>query len=223
MYSNPSPLTRGRFQKKNHHQGIVLVLLTLVMVLGSVSVFLSSGTSAIDERQQLKLKQTRQMMKNIVTAIHGFTFVNSRMPCPDVTGDGISDSTAGSCDNSEGNVPWTTLSVDGKDRWGQNFIYRITLGFGNAPATCISIPSSAFFTNCVGNIGLYDNAADSAALTNPIATNISAVILSTGYNRGSQSVQEAENTDSDRNFIRRTSNQNAPNEFNDLLYFMPSK
>lgn len=193
----------------------------LVMVLGSVSVFLSTGTSTINERQQLKLKQTRQMMKNIVTAIHGFTFVNSRMPCPDVTGDGISDSTAGSCDNTEGNVPWTTLSVDGVDRWGQNFIYRITLGFGNNPATCISVPSSAFFTNCLGNISLYDNAIDSAALTNPIATNISAVVLSTGYNRGNQSAQEIENTDSDGNFIRRTSSQNAPNEFNDLLYFMP--
>lgn len=203
--------------------GLALMLLVLVLLVGGISAFLSFGQSAMKSQQQIKLKQTQHTMKGVTAAIYGFTTGSfNRLPCPDVDGDGLEDRNAGACDNAQGNVPWVTLGVEGKDGWGRYLIYRMTLAYGDdtdgAPP-CGTTPPGVSFSSCSqGDISLYDNATDSAANLNPIASNIVALILSTGRNQNNQSNHEAENTDADTAFILRYTSSVAPNEFNDLIY-----
>jgi type II secretory pathway pseudopilin PulG len=190
---------------------LAVVLFIIALVLGSILVPL---TTQVEQRQ---ISDTQKTMEEIREVLIGFAIANSYLPCPDTTGDGVSDpATPGICPNVEGFVPWATLSVARGDAWGNRFRYRVTSEFTNTPvATCATGD---------GRLGLCDsgnitvNTRTSTKTIQALASNVVAVIISHGKNGyGATStagaaiasvpvanVDEASNVDSNATFVYRT-------------------
>lgn len=106
---------------------VVLFIVSLLMVglLGPVA-------TQIEARER---QETIDTMNDIMEALYGFAIINGRLPCPDATGDGISDpSFSGTCVSAapgDGWLPWQTLGIKNQgDVWGNRFKYHVnTPGF----------------------------------------------------------------------------------------------
>lgn len=204
---------------KHRSRGIVLIVFVVLIFAGASTLFLSAGRNTLQKQQQLKQVETRKRMLDIREAIYGFTLgLSNRLPCPDINDDGLEDRSSGSCSSAQGDIPWLTLGVEGQDSWHQDFIYRVTLEYGDdvdgAPP-CATTPSGVSFSSCSnGNITLYD----SASLSTVIESNIPAIVISRGRSRGFNSTDETENTDNDTSFVIRYFSETSGSEFNDLVY-----
>ncbi len=101
---------------------VVLFIISLLMVglLGPVATQIESR-----ERQQ-----TIDAMNDIMESLQGFAIINGRLPCPDTSGDGLSNPvTSGTCTtaNGDGWLPWQTLGINIQgDVWGNRFKYHVT-------------------------------------------------------------------------------------------------
>lgn len=191
--------------------GVVLFIITLI--LSSILVPLST------QIEQKQISDTQKTMEEIKDSVLGFVTANGYVPCPDTDGDGVSDpSTPGTCTNSEGFAPWTTLNVGREDSWGNRFRYRISSEFTNTP-------SSGACSTSDGRLGLCDsgtiriNTRNSATkATQILVSNAAAIIISHGKNGygatasdgtarttvPAQNVDEAANADSNTTFANRT-------------------
>jgi prepilin-type N-terminal cleavage/methylation domain-containing protein len=101
---------------------VVLFIISLLMVglLGPVGTQIEA-----QERQQ-----TIDTMNDIMEALYGFAVINRRLPCPDTSGDGISDpigSATCTAPTGDGWLPWQTLGLNIQgDVWGNRFKYHVT-------------------------------------------------------------------------------------------------
>ena len=175
---------------------MAFVLVIITLLLGGLLVPFATQV------EQRRIAETNKAMEEIKEALLGYAIANGRLPCPDITGDGIADpclSTAST--SSGGNIPWVDLGTANADAWGLRFQYRVNGAFTNA------ISLNPVTTGSGDGILRICTASTCTAF---LATNVSAVIYSSGKNGAIQpptSADELENTTVttnskfDRNFV----------------------
>jgi len=158
---------------------LAIAIFIIALLLGSILVPL---TTQVEQRQ---VSETQKTLEEIRESLIGFAVANSYLPCPDTTGDGVSDPAVpgvvpGACLDAEGFLPWVTLNTGQGDVWGNRFRYRISPEFTNTPVTSCNLTD--------GRINLCKSGAITvrtrdATKNNPIlASNVVAVIISHGRN-----------------------------------------
>lgn len=166
--------------RKRHNSGFTLVelaisLFIIALLLGSILVPLSTH---VEQRQ---ISETNKTMDEIKEALIGFAVANGYLPCPDTTGDGLSDpAVPGVCPGAEGFLPWVTLNVGQGDVWGNRFRYRISPEFTNTPVSPCSGADGRVGLCDTGNITV--NTRNATKNTQVLADNVAAVIISHGKN-----------------------------------------
>ncbi len=155
---------------------MAVVLFVIALLLGS---FLVPLVTQVEQRQ---INDTQKTLEEIKEALLGFAVANSYLPCPDTSGDGVSDpATPGTCPNPEGFIPWATLGVAQGDAWGNRFRYRVTPEFTNTPLSGSCVVGDTRLGLCdSGNITV--NTRTSAKVIQALASNVVAVIISHGRN-----------------------------------------
>ncbi|MEA2084499.1 MAG: type II secretion system protein GspG [Thermodesulfobacteriota bacterium] len=101
-----------------------------------------------------KTKKAQAIVEKVDYALEGFLVANYRLPCPDVTGDGIADPNDGSdCTSYVGNLPYITLGLSsGKDPWNNPLRYSVygASGATTPDLTNLFADASDFVTNTYG-------------------------------------------------------------------------
>ena len=155
------------------------------------------------------------------------------LPCPDKLddgdpattddGDGVEDRVGADCAQSVGYLPWVTLGAAAQDAWGNRLMYAVTASFANS--------SIGFSSASAGNLQV---CSVSGCATVNVAGNVPAVLVSHGPNGwGARNVNgstleaptspdEAENTNTDVNFVSRspTKPDSTGGEFDDLVVWI---
>ena len=183
---------------------MAFVLVIITLLLGGLLVPFATQV------EQRRIAETQKAMEEIKEALIGYALSHSStststpiqpyLPCPDATAGAVSPGNTlndgqedrkpgGSCDQTEGNLPWATLGVGNQDAWGNRFHYSVTaefsgssLGFGLGTGANIDVCSVA------PPPGTSACSPASAA----IANNVPAVVVSFGKNGyGALSVNSA--------------------------------
>lgn len=208
---------------------IAIALTILGLALGSLLGPLSTRV------EQSERQKTQATLEDIRDTLYGFAISYGYLPCPDISDDGIEDRPApgAQCTSSEGTVPYSTLGTPATDSWGQKFIYRVTLNFTDLPTmntittppnSCnVATPLQSSFALCTtGDITV--KSAKTGG--NIIASEIPAIIVSTGKNYDPRSNDEIDNANNpatnDQEFISRDYSTVETQEFDDLLIWIPS-
>jgi type II secretory pathway pseudopilin PulG len=159
--------------------GFTLIEFAIGMLLLSflLSAVLTPLTAQVDQRNA---SDTQASLTQISDALMGYAIARGYLPCPDRTSgpganDGIEDLNAGTtnCAVSEGNVPWTSLGINGTDVWGNYFRYRVTAAFSDR--------ANPFRLTSTGNIVVQCPATACGTLTT-YTNNAPAIVLSHGRN-----------------------------------------
>jgi prepilin-type N-terminal cleavage/methylation domain-containing protein len=164
---------------------VVLLIISLLMVglLGPVGTQIEA-----QERQE-----TIDRMNDIIESLYGFAIINGRLPCPDTSGDGISNPTgSATCTAATGDgwLPWQTLGLNFQgDTWGNRFKYHVTTPGFTTIDTGICAADSELDLCESGNITILtrgDDTSTGAVLESKFqynaATLVPAVIVSHGRN-----------------------------------------
>ena len=171
---------------------MAFVLVIVTLLLGGLLVPFATQV------EQRRITETQKGMEEIKEALIGFALSHvsgnpSRpyLPCPDTDNNGEEnfDLASGLCTNEEGLLPWVTLGLGNQDAWGNRFFYRVTGEFANrAPAA-----NPGFNLDSSGNLRICSRSPTlPAALCNPIASAIPAVVISFGKNsRGAMNINNA--------------------------------
>lgn len=205
-------------------------LLILMTILGLVGAMFAMRFFDSGERLSQDASASSATLKQAADALVGYAASKTPpyFPCPDRTAgaganNGTEDRTnATTCPTYEGNLPWLTLGIAGKDAWGNRLRYRVTPAFIDQ-ATGIALTS-------VGTLTVNDGNGNALALAVPV------VILSHGQNTwGATSgggavialppvanVNERENTDGDALFVSapRADQGAAGGEFDDQITWL---
>lgn len=77
------------------------------------------------QTERSAIVDTRNALEEAKEALYAYAEVSVGLPCPDTTGDGISD--ACSSANRRGQLPWRTLGLtNGDDGWHQSLRYLVS-------------------------------------------------------------------------------------------------
>lgn len=141
----------------------VAIVLVIVVIL---TAMLAEPVAA--QIQQRRVGETQARLEEIRNALYGFAIANGRLPRPATSSvDGTENPLA--CANDAactGFVPWVALGAERLDGWGNLVRYSVTPSFANAPFG-IATPGSK-------------NLRSTASAGNDVATQVPAVIWSTG-------------------------------------------
>ena len=106
----------------------LIELAVVLFIISMISVGLLGPVATQIESQERQ--KTIDTMEDILEALYGFALVNGRLPCPDTTGDGLSNpTTSGTCTVATGDgwLPWQSLGINIQgDVWGNRFKYHVT-------------------------------------------------------------------------------------------------
>jgi len=161
-------------------------LLEMTFVLLALSFLLSGLLSPLSARMtQFQIRQTNEQLQQTIDALIGFAILQNRLPCPDTSGGDGREDTA-NCD-SEGDLPWADLGVNGKDKWNQTVRYRVQKNF----TTTITATTTHCSTNCQFKIQRKDGTRLTVFTGD---SNVIAVVFSRGKNHEGDS----ENANGDR-------------------------
>ncbi len=114
---------------KKNILGFTLIELSIVLFIISLLLvgLLGPLASQIEAKER---QQTIDTMNDIMEALYGYAVINGRLPCPDTTGDGVSNPVASlvcTTANGDGWLPWQTLGINIQgDVWGNRFKYHVT-------------------------------------------------------------------------------------------------
>ena len=126
--------------------GISMIIIALLIggLLGPIS----------RQVDQSRTSSTQKQLEDIKETLLGYAVINRRLPCPDLTGDGLEDrltagANAGACGDPAlgtiqvlGTLPWATLNFTESDVWNIRFGYRVASEFSMA-ASDPSLPQAA--------------------------------------------------------------------------------
>jgi prepilin-type N-terminal cleavage/methylation domain-containing protein len=152
-------------------------MVEMAMVLAVIVFLLGSGLAVFHTQvEQQRISDTKKALEEAKQALIGRAAATTppSFPCPDRTvgagaNDGLEDRTnATTCPFYEGNLPWVTLGIPGKDAWGNRLRYRVTPAFINQ-TTGIALTS-------VGTLTVNDENGNVLAQAAPV------VLLSHGVN-----------------------------------------
>jgi prepilin-type N-terminal cleavage/methylation domain-containing protein len=215
---------------KNWEQsGFSLIEMAVVLVIVGLLVtgLLLPLSAQIDQRNY---NETLRELQDIREALIGFALSNATndghpyLPCPDTNGDGLEDRLGGVCNNLLGALPWATLGLGRLDKWGNQYIYRVSGNPASAPPLDISRFSDSnlgFDLEKTGNIQIL-SAAPGQPGSSVIAANVPAVIISKGKAGVGAGANELENSDGDTTFVDRTPTNAGANAYDDIVVWLPS-
>lgn len=217
-------MTQSPYRFRPHtpspRSGFSLVEMAVVLVI--LGYLLSGLLPSLSARYEAsKMNDAKTQLSEIKLAIIGFALANRRLPCPDITGDGSEDVTAGSCARDYGEPPWANLSTPQLNPWNQPILYRVTGLFadntdGTGSTDCAAAPPGVSFQLCsTGDISLSSTNASPPPAT--VTITIPMVLVSQGKPRGSISTFEQENADNDNVFRKEDYNNLPGTEFNDIV------
>ena len=214
---------------------LAIVLFILSLLLGTLLPPLSA------QIEQKRREETQARLDEIREVLYGFTFKNERLPCPDCrldgegtcvaadVDDGVEDRTGSGdndCKSEVGNLPWTTLGVQGFDAWEQDFTYRVTDNFADDldGTGCTPVTLGVSFAMCSdGDLTILDSDGGSN-----VATNVPAIVISHGQNwTETPSTDEEENYDDSANasdtlktFVYRDFSDDDTNPYDDMMIWI---
>ena len=163
-----------------HNAGFTLIelaisIFVITLLLGAILVPLATQ---VEQRQ---VSETQKSLDDAKEALIGFAVANSYLPCPDTTGDGVSDpATPGVCPSAEGFFPWVTLNTGRQDAWGNHLRYRVSPEFTNVPSNPCTASDGRIGLCKTGNITV--STRDSVKNIATLAGSVPVVILSHGKN-----------------------------------------
>ena len=100
-------------------KGFTLVELAIALVVLGLIIGLGLPLFGLLIKQN-KLTETRTVVKEVKTALVGYTQMKGRLPWADTNGDGQEDT-----NQTSGNLPYATLGIRGKDAWGSQLYYDV--------------------------------------------------------------------------------------------------
>ncbi len=100
-------------------KGFTLVELAIALVVLGLIIGLGLPLFGLLTKQN-KLTETRTVVKEVKTALVGYTQMKGRLPWADTNGDGQEDT-----NQTSGNLPYATLGIRGKDAWGNQLYYDV--------------------------------------------------------------------------------------------------
>jgi type II secretory pathway pseudopilin PulG len=169
-------------------------LLEMTFVLLALSFLLSGLLSPLSARiMQFQIRQTDEQLQQTIDALIGFAILQNRLPCPDADGgaasggDGREDTA--NCD-SEGDLPWADLGVNGKDKWNQTLRYRVQKNF-TSTTTAITATTTPCST-CQFKIQRKDGTRLTVFTGD---SNVIALVFSRGKNRKGDAENDVNNAD----------------------------
>lgn len=220
-------------------RGFSLLEMTLALVVfGLLAGGLVKSVAA--QREQARISEAKILLASVREALIGFALAQGRLPCPATPDLPANAASAGSesvaCANNcasdsqsclhsqeHGVVPWQALGIAATDPWGNRLTYFVDRKFSMAPSEEESRSGmrSHIRLDSIGSAKIQEQAGT--------LSEIPAVIISHGpraagaYSGNGQRLpgatgDEAENADSDLNFIARL----ADDSFDDLLNWLPS-
>lgn len=212
--------------------GFTLIEITIVLFI--VGLLVAGLLGPLETQLEARDRNaTIDTMDEVLEILYGFAITNGRLPCPDTTGDGVSNpafdpnvpATANCANNGEGFLPWVELGSAQGDGWGNRFRYRVTNpGFTLPDSDGLCNGNGVEFDLCTnGDIIIQTRGDDPASggtegkFELRLAENLPAVIVSHGRNGfGATSVtgiarpapaasnaDELMNTDANDTFISR--------------------
>jgi len=195
--------------------GFTLVEMAVVLVIVGLllSGLLIPITAQLDQRDYAK---ARSELQEIREALLGYAVINGRLPCPDITGDGIADSAPADCSTATtsttgGNIPWIDLGIQPRDPWQQNYRYRVSGVFTATFNLATAATGNGILRVCT------DNTCGAT-----FANNIPAIVYSAGKNGGTVPISndEVENNDNDKDFVSHDFSNATGAEFDDLVVWI---
>ena len=108
---------------------LAIVILIMGLILGGLAMPLAT------QRENARVREGREQLEVVVSAIEGFAMVNGFLPCPATpASNGNAAPGSGGCVNQHGFVPATTLDLSGQrngdslllDPWGSPLRYSVT-------------------------------------------------------------------------------------------------
>nr|VFK01577.1 MAG: prepilin-type N-terminal cleavage/methylation domain-containing protein [Candidatus Kentron sp. H] len=105
-------------------------LIEMAMVVAIIALLLGGLLMPLGAQlENRRIRNTEQQLADIRDALMGFaiTGLDVRLPCPDIDGDGLEDPESSeetaACLETEGELPWASLGLTGRDAWGRPFRY----------------------------------------------------------------------------------------------------
>lgn len=209
--------------------GFTLIEMAVVLVIVGLLVtgLLLPLSAQIDQRNY---NETQRELSDIREALIGFSLSNAAangnpyLPCPDTNGDGFEDRPGGVCANLVGMLPWASLGLGRLDKWGGQYIYRVSGNPASPPQLDINRFADSNFgfdLARTGNIQILAAAPGQPGST-VVAANVPAVIVSKGKTGAGAGANELENSDGDTTFVDRTPTNAGANAYDDVVVWLPS-
>jgi prepilin-type N-terminal cleavage/methylation domain-containing protein len=232
-------------------RGFTLIEVAIVVLV--VSILLGYTMALVPIQQDLKKsRQVDREIDRIIEQLVAFAQVNGRLPCPDTdigAPDGLEnfdpDPTVG-CDGFFGFLPGRTLGMNGNfgnggrllDPWGTGYGYAVSdvdSGSGEIDLVVANDVRVEGLANVTADLFICDDSAVlgndldcTAAGSNDVMTNVAAVVISLGKDRGTiTSNIQTENIDNfgagamvDKVFIFSTRSDVNNAEFDDVIKWL---
>lgn len=190
-------------------RGFTLTEMAVVLVI--VALLIGGMILPLSAQQDLRNNAaTEQLLTDVAEALYGFAASRPSvpyLPCPDTDGDGLENRSGSACASQDGDLPWADLGLGRQDAWGNTLRYAVSSTFSDS-STGFALTASGTLRVC-----------EQSACTTVLVSNAPAVILSRGKNglATPSSADEAENTDSDSDFVQRV----ATSDFDDVADWLP--
>ena len=144
---------------RRSESGFTLAELAISMII--IALLIGGLLGPIGRQvDQSRVNSTQRQLEDIKESLLGYAVIYRRLPCPDLTGDGIEDrltdppnppNMVGACGDPAngivrtlGRLPWATLNLTESDAWNTRFGYRVASEF-SVSANPLPLPSGVLW------------------------------------------------------------------------------